>query len=169
MDNASDWFVIGRFGRPHGIKGFITVVSFTDPRENILNYTQWHVNVGNQWQPINVLQTTVNNKFILAQVEGYDEREHVARLTNVEIAVKREQLQELKPDEYYWHELVGMHVVNQQGITLGIVTELVETGSNDVLIIEGEKRHLVPYLPGDVILNINASQRLITVDWDADF
>ena len=169
MDNNNEWLVIGRFGRPHGIKGFITVVSFTEPRENILNYTHWHVGINNQWQPLNVLETKVNNKFILAQVEGYTEREQVARLTNIEIAVKSEQLQELKPDEYYWHQLVGLNVVNQQGEALGVVTEIMATGSNDVLVVVGERRHLIPFLPDDVIINIDSSQRLITVDWDSDF
>lgn len=163
------WLVIGRFGRPHGIKGFITVVSFTEPRENILNYTHWHIGSKEQWHPLNVLQTKVNNKLILAQIEGYTEREQVARLTNVEIAVKRDQLQPLKSDEYYWHELVGMNVVTQQGIALGSVSEIMATGSNDVLVVLGERRHLIPYLPDDVILEINPSQRLIIVDWDADF
>lgn len=169
MSNNSEWLVIGRFGRPHGIKGFITVVSFTEPRENILNYTHWHIGSNDQWQPLNILQTNVNNKLILVQVEGYAEREHVARLTNVEIAVKREQLQPLKSDEYYWHELVGMNVVTQHNIVLGIVSEIMATGSNDVLVVLGERRHLIPFLPKDVILDINPSQRLITVDWDPDF
>ena len=169
MDNAADWLVIGRFGRSHGIKGLITVISFTEPRDNILNYTNWHIAVNNTWQPLNVLQTSVTNKSILAQIEGYNQPEQVAHLTNVEIAVKREQLDELLPDEYYWHDLIGMHVVNTQGATLGDVTEIMATGSNDVLVVEGERRHLVPYLPDDVIVTINASQRIITVDWDADF
>ncbi len=169
MNTNSEWLVVGRFGRPHGIKGFITVVSFTEPRENILNYTHWHVSINNQWQPLNLVNTTVNNKFILAQVEGYTEREDVARLTNHEIAIKREQLPTLKPDEYYWHELVGMAVVTQEGIELGSVSEIIETGSNDVLVVMGEQRYLIPFLPDDVILQINSSQRLITVDWDPDF
>ena len=169
MNTNSEWLVVGRFGRPHGIKGFITVVSFTEPRENILNYTNWHVSINNQWQPLNLVNTTVNNKFILAQVEGYTVREDVARLTNHEIAIKREQLPTLSPDEYYWHELVGMTVVTQEGVALGSVSEIIETGSNDVLVVMGEQRYLIPFLPDDVILQINSSQRLITVDWDPDF
>ena len=169
LNNSADWVVIGRFGRPHGIKGFITVISFTEPRDNILNYTHWHIGINNQWQPLNVLETKINNKFILALVEGYTEREQVARLTNIEIAVMRDRLKTLQPDEYYWHELIGMHVVTQQGIALGDVSEVMETGSNDVLIVHGERRHLIPYLLDDVILEINPSQRVITVDWDTDF
>lgn len=169
MDNAASWLVIGRFGRPHGVKGLITVVSFTEPRENIIDYTDWHVGNHNQWTPIKGLQTSVNNKFILAHIEGYHDRDQVAHLTNLEIAIKREQLKTLSADEYYWHDLVGMRVVNRSNEMLGDVTEMLATGSNDVLVVEGERRHLIPYLPGEVVIDINASQRVITVDWDADF
>lgn len=169
MDNNTDWLVIGRFGRPHGIKGFVTVISFAEPRENILDYTHWHVGINNQWLPLNVLETKINNTFILARIEGYQEREEVARLTNLEIAVKREQLKDLKPDEYYWHQLIGLNVVNQKGEVFGVVTELMATGSNDVLVVVGEQRYLIPFLLDDVILDINLSKGLITVDWDTDF
>lgn len=168
MDNA-DWIIIGRFGRPHGIKGMITVVSFAEPRENILRYSPWYINGKNGWQPLTLLNVEVNNKFILAQVEGYQEREDVARLTNIDIAVKREQLPELQPDEFYWHELVGMKIINQDNTLLGNVTEMMATGANDVLVVMGEKRHLIPYLLGRFVINVDRQERVIHVDWDADF
>ncbi|EHL29482.1 hypothetical protein LDG_8444 [Legionella drancourtii LLAP12] len=111
----------------------------------------------------------VQNKSIIAQVEGYPERETVARLTNIEIAVQKEQLEELQSGEYYWHQLIGMDVINAKGESFGRVIEIMPTGSNDVLIVQGEKRHLIPYLPGKFILDVNSSQQLITVDWDMDF
>ena len=166
---SADWVVVGRFGRPHGIKGLVTFISFTEPRENILNYTHWHVRSNNQWQPLDILKATVNNKSILAQIEGYTDRDQAARLTNADIAINREQLQALQPNEYYWHELVGMTVKTKEGRELGVVDEIIATGSNDVLIVLGEQRHLIPYLQDDVILNINTSQCVITVDWDPDF
>lgn len=169
MDKATDWVVVGRFGRAHGIRGFVTVHSFTEPRDNILRYTDWHAYISQQWQPLNILHIEVNDKFILAQVEGYSEREQVANLTNIDIAISRVQLPSLKPGEYYWHELVGMDVVNLQGVSFGKVKEIMPTGANDVLVVEGTKRYLIPYLPGKFIADINPSQHLIRVDWDADF
>jgi len=169
VDNQSNWVVVGRFGRPHGIKGFVTVHSFTDPRDNILRYTDWHAFIHNKWQAIKLLRVETHSKAIVALIEGYPERELVAELTNVEIAVQREQLAELSPGEFYWHQLIGMNVVNQQGQPFGTVIEILPTGANDVLVVQGEKRHLIPYLPEQFILNIDSSQQLITVDWDVDF
>ena len=169
VSNDNDWLIVGRFGRPHGIKGMITVISFTEPRDNIMHYTDWHAYLNYQWQPLKLLHLEMTNKSILTQVDGYREREEVARLTNVDIAVKREQLPVLDEGDYYWHELVGMQVVTPEAVVLGTDTDILSTGANDVLVVVGEKRHLIPYLPGRNVIEINASQRVITVDWDADF
>lgn len=169
MDKAIEWVVVGRFGRPHGIKGLVTIISFTEPRDNLMQYKHWHARVDNQWQPIDLLHLEMNNKHILASVKGYQEREDVARLTNIDIAIDRTQLPALNPGEYYWHELEGMQVVTKQGDLLGTVIEIMATGANDVLVVVGEKRYLIPYLLDKVIININDSRREITVDWDVDF
>lgn len=169
MNNDSDWVVVGRFGRPHGIKGFITIISFTDPRDNILDYTGWHARINHQWQPLKILHHETTNKSILVQVDGYQERNKVGELTNIDLAVKREQLPTLEEGEYYWHQLEGMQVITKQGTVLGIVKEIMPTGANDVLVVVGEKRHLIPYLLDNSIIHIDDNQRIITVDWDVDF
>ncbi len=164
-----DWVVVGRFGRPHGIKGLVSVISFTEPRDNIMHYTHWHIRLHDQWQPIQLKQIKMNVKSILAEVEGFVIREDVARLTNVEIAIKRCQLPKLSSGEYYWHQLVGMKVLDHHGVELGIVTDMMSTGAHDVLVVEGDRRHLIPYLPGKFVISVNETERTITVDWDRDF
>lgn len=169
MNNQDNWIIIGRFGRPHGIKGFVTVHSFTEPRDNILSYTDWHIFLNKSWQPVKLLNVEAHNKTIIAQVEGYPERESVIRLTNADIAVQRAQLAKLTPGEFYWHELIGMTVVNKKGELFGKVVEIMPTGANDVLIVQGERKHLIPYLLDQFVLEINPEQQIITVDWDMDF
>lgn len=169
MDILDNLVIVGRFGRPHGIKGFVTIHSFTEPRDNILSYAEWQVFLNKNWQPIKLLQVETYTKGIIAQVEGFPERESVMRLTNAEIAVSRDKLAKLAPGEYYWFELIGMTVLNNKGETFGKVVEVMATGANDVLVVQGERKHLIPYLPGQFVLDINPSQQVITVDWDMDF
>lgn len=169
MSNQENRIIIGRFGRPHGIKGFVTVHSFTEPRDNILRYAHWNAYIDYEWQPIKLLGVEVYNKAIIALVEGYADRDMAGRLTNIEIAIPKEHLGELSSGEYYWHQLVGMNVINSKGESFGKVVEIIPTGSNDVLVVQGEKRHLIPYLPGQFVLDVDSSQQLITVDWDLDF
>ena len=169
VSKDSDWVILGRFGRPHGVKGMITVISFAEPRDNLLLYKTWYRCIGNSWEPLSLLQVEAGHKHILARVEGYQEREQVASLTNVEIAVRRDELPVLAPGEFYWHQLLGMKVTDQQGVPYGLVTEIMPTGANDVLVVTGEKRYLIPYLPGVYVLKVDDNQRVITVDWDRDF
>lgn len=169
MRNLDNWIVVGRFGRPHGVKGFVTVHSFTEPRDNILQYEDWYICLNNQWQAIKLSDVELLNKSIIAKVDGYPEREMVAQLTNVDIGIPQEKLEHLQSGEYYWHQLIGLNVVNLSGEDLGQVAELMATGSNDVLVVTGKKRCLIPYLPERYVLDINLDQQKITVDWDADF
>lgn len=167
--DKEDWIIVGRFGRPHGIKGFVTVHSFTDPFDNILSYIDWHAHYNNCWQPVKLLSAQIHNKFIIAQIEGFSERESVAQFNNIDIAIQRAQLAPLQTGEYYWHQLIDMKVINQKGEDFGKVIEVMPTGSNDVLVVQGDKRHLIPYLPGQFIIKIDDHTRTITVDWDMDF
>lgn len=169
MNESSHWVIVGCFGRPHGIKGFVTVHSFTEPRENLLNYAGWHAYIDKAWQPIHVLNIQMHHKAVLAQVEGYSDREQVAALTHVEIAVPESELEVLTSGEHYWYQLIGMQVVTPKGESLGHVTDILATGSNDVLVVEGGKRHLIPYLPEQYIIHVDEKLRTITADWDVDF
>ncbi|MBN9230678.1 MAG: 16S rRNA processing protein RimM [Legionella sp. 40-6] len=169
MRNLDGWIVVGRFGRPHGVKGFVTVHSFTEPRDNILQYEDWYIFLNNQWQSIKLSDIELLNKSIIAKVQGFPEREMVAQLTNIDIGIPQEKLENLQAGEYYWHQLIGLDVVNLSGEKLGQVAELIATGSNDVLVVTGKKRCLIPYLPERYVLEINLEQQKIVVDWDADF
>lgn len=165
----SQHIIIGRFGRPHGIKGLITVHSFTEPRDNMLSYADWMIFLNGQWRTVELLETKTQGKHILALVKGFEDRNLCEQLTNKDIAIHASALPELDDDSFYWHELTGMTVVDSTGVTLGVVQELMPTGANDVLVVEGEKRHLIPWLMGRYITSVNRKTRVIQVDWDSEF
>lgn len=169
MDKSNNRIVVGRFGRIHGIKGYITIHSFTEPRDNILQYSDWSMFVNRQWQPVELLDIQVQKKSFIALVKGCETRELASLLTNADIAVSRYSLPDTKPGEYYWHDLIGLQVIDNQGNLLGKVKEIMPTGANDVLVVMGEKRYLIPYLPETVIKHVDLEQGLINVDWDVDY
>ena len=169
MHNTENWITLGCFGRPHGIKGWISLHSFTTPRDNILNYPDWHMQVREQWvlcQPLDIL---VQSKAILLLLEDYPTRESVSQLTNCHVGILSTQLPMLPEGEYYWNQLLGLQVTNKLGIDLGQICEILSTGSNDVLVVNGTKRHLLPYLPGKVVLDVDLAKGKMHVDWDEDF
>lgn len=169
MNKESDWVVLGRLGRPQGLKGLIRVISFTEPESSILDYQPWSIQQKDAWRALSLKTIQVQTNAILVKVAGYTEREDVAQLTNQNIGVLRTQLPQLPNGDYYWHELKQMHVVNQDGITLGQVTDILPTGANDVLVVCGKKRYLIPYILGIYVVSVDPAQRLITVDWDESF
>ena len=81
----------------------------------------------------------------------------------------REQLPAPAEDEYYWHDLVGLRVKTTQGMELGTVDHLIETGANDVLVVRGERERLIPFIRGQVVLQIDLAAGEIQVDWDPEF
>jgi 16S rRNA processing protein RimM len=164
-----NWLVVARFGRPHGIKGFIHIHSFTEPYDNLLHYKDWHAMLNKQWQPIEAIETVIHHHSIIALIKGYSDRESVARLTQADIAIQKAQLPKLAPGEYYCCDLLGLTVVTEDKVVLGVVTEVMPTGSNDVLVIKGEKIHMVPYIHGQFVKAIDIKLGMIRVDWDPQF
>lgn len=165
MEN--NWVVIGKFGRVHGIKGLITVQSFTDPADNILSYQPWHIKIKHKWCPIGIHHTQIAGNKIIVQVERYMTREEASLLTNLEIAVSRDMLPSLEQDDtYYHHDLVGLQVLNKKQEKLGTITEIMATGANDVIVVQGKMRILIPFVWHHFVLNIDMSKKQMIVDWD---
>jgi 16S rRNA processing protein RimM len=162
--------VVGRFGKKVGIRGLIKVQSFTIPPENILQYQPLFIEKNHAWQKIDLEKFEQQGANFVAKIKAINTPEEVSFFTNHLIATKRECLKKLSAGQYYHSDLIGLKVVNQSKETLGTVTEILATVSNDVLVTtDDEKReHLIPYLK-HVIINIDLEEKIITVDWDKDF
>lgn len=170
-DPGSDSFVIvGRLGTAHGIKGWLKVTSFTEPRENLFDYSPWYIKRNGDWQVIDVEAARAQGKGLVVQLKGVGDRNEALALRGTDIAVSRDQLPALEQDEYYWTDLVGLTVVTTEDVLLGVVTEVFATGANDVLVVEAnDKRRLVPFVQGQVIKQIDLDSARMCVDWDPDF
>ncbi len=160
---------VGKIGAPFGLDGAVKIVSFTEQADDIFDFSPWYVNKKGQWVEVELEGEALHGKYLVAKFVGCEERDDAQQWTNCEIAVKRSQLPELPAGQYYWSDLEGLTVKTVAGLTLGIIDEVMETGANPVLIIQGEKRHLVPYLPEKVVKEVNLASNYVIVDWDSDF
>lgn len=160
--------VVGRFGGAHGIRGWLKITSFTDPIDNILNFNSWLVKLGSDWLPIQVEKKQVVGKRILVKINDLDTPEAGQKYHNCEIGIDKSQLPKLVTGEYYWADLEGSRVVTQAGIELGVIKSIMATGSNDVLVVVGERERLIPYL-SHVVVDVDLTQGVVTVDWDDQF
>ncbi len=174
---ADDHVVLGRLTSPYGVKGWLKVYSYTGPMEGVLDYPEWVLRLGARLERRRLLQGRRHGKGLVALLEGCDSREGAEALAGAEILLPKAELPGLDAGEFYWHQLEGLRVVTREGVVLGRIDHLFETGANDVMVvkgaldpdaIDGEER-LLPYLPDEVILEVDLEKGAMSVDWDPDF
>ncbi len=167
---TDDYLIVGRISGLYGVRGWVKIFSHTEPRENILSYRAWYLRHGNEWQPVELAEGRLHGKGVVARLAGCDDRDVAAGLIGSDIAILRSQLQQAAPGEYYWADLIGLQVNTVDGVDLGTVDHLLETGSNDVLVVrQGKHERLIPFIRGQVVREIDLAGKRIVVDWDPDF
>ena len=157
--------VVGRVVGLFGVRGWIKVYSYTQPKENIFDYRPWQIG----GVPRELEAGQVHGKGLIAKLAGCDERDAAAVLIDAEICIERAQLPVLPQDEYYWSDLIGLRVINRSGEELGRVRDLLETGAHDVLVVQGAGEHLIPFVPEQFIERIDVAEGIMEVDWNTDF
>ncbi|MGZ9897553.1 ribosome maturation factor RimM [Shewanella gaetbuli] len=176
MSSNQQPIVLGKLGSSHGIKGWLKITAYTDSVEGIFDYSPWLINDQGQWREVKVNQWRPQGKAVIAELEGVTTREQAQMLTNCEIAIMPEQMKELADDEFYHRDLIGCEVTNNNGYNMGFVDQIVETGSNDVLLVKanakdafGKAERMIPFVPEQFILKVDLQGKQILVDWDPDF
>jgi 16S rRNA processing protein RimM len=166
---------MGRIGGPYGIKGWVKLISFTEPQENILQFRHWQVKLGQSLVDLEMDQHKQHGKGLIAHFVGYDDPESARRLNDVELTVATDALPDLGEEDYYWYQLAGLQVVTVSGHVLGKVEKLLETGANDVLVVAStvesvdDRERLIPWLPGRVVKEVSLERNLVVVDWEPDY
>ena len=155
---------------------FRSIHSFTDDQEAILDYFPWSLKLGNKVQSVEITDWRKHNNGLVVKVAGIDDRDIAQKLVGSEIFVSEDALSDLPEGEFYWRDLIGMTVVTDKGYDLGQVSDIMETGANDVLVVKanlkdgfGKKERLIPYLMDQVILSVSTENKQICVDWDPGF
>ena len=161
--------VMGRIAGLFGVRGWVKIHSFTEPRAGILEYSPWYIRQADTWKEHELLAGHVQGKGVVAHLRDYVDRDQAAQLIGCDVAIRRDQLPELGAGEYYWSDLQGLRVENLDGVTLGTISHLFETGANDVVVVEGEREYLIPYTWGLAVRSVDLQAGLMIVDWDPDF
>ncbi len=166
---SEEMVTMGRISGLFGVRGWFKVYSHTMPREGILNYSPWYLKRKAGWEERNVREGHRQGKGVVASIEGCDDRDQATELMDCDIAVRRDQLPKLAENEFYWSDLQGLRVETVEGVGLGKVSHLFETGANDVVVVEGDRERLIPYTWGEAIRSVDLEDGLMVVDWDPDF
>jgi 16S rRNA processing protein RimM len=157
-----DFLVVGKLGKPHGIRGEIVMDVYTDFPERL--QSGMTLFIGPQFEPLRLSNCRPHRRGMLVSFEGYQDRAEVAELRNQLVHVPAADRPPLPEGEYYHHQLLGLQVIDESGESLGRVEQILGTGANDVYLVRdrnGEER-LVPATT-EVILDINLEEKFIRV------
>ncbi len=169
MNGAEEELIcVGHVLGAHGIKGWVRVYSNTSPRENVVAYSPWRIEVGEQMKTLAV-SGRVQGKNILARLEGIENRDQAEALAGCKLYISQRQLPQLEEGEYYWSDLIGLQVENLAAEPLGTVESMLETGADDVMVLQGDRERLIPFVIDEIVHEVDLEGRRLVVDWSPDY
>ncbi len=158
---------MGRITAPFGVQGWIKIHPFTERIGSLSAFPQWWVSRNGNYHEARVAESAVHGQSLIARLEECRDREAAAALKGCEIALPRAALPVNAKGEYYWDDLLDCEVVSVRGAPLGRLVKILETGGNAVLVVKGEREHLLPFVE-NVVMEVDVSACRITVEWEAD-
>ena len=159
---------LGRIGGTFGVKGWVKVQSFTDPPENILDYETLRLKRRGEWVNVDIEEARCTDRGVQMKLQGVDSPEDAQGYNGAELGVRRGDMPALAPGEYYWSDLEGLDAVTPEGVPLGKVDHFQLLPANPIVVIRGEREHLVPFVK-ERIVKIDLSAGRIVLDWGADW
>ena len=151
------------------MRGELKLESFTEPARGILRYQPWTLRGPQGERGLDGVRGRETAKGIVITLPGVEDRDAAEALRGTEVWVPRGVLPPPKPGEYYWVDLEGLRVVNVEGVDFGTVSHLFSTGANDVLVAQGDRERMIPFLEPQYIRSVDFAAGVVTVDWDPDF
>jgi 16S rRNA processing protein RimM len=185
----ADAIEVGRIGEPWGLKGWFKVQPYTTEPQALFSSRRWFLlppdppgsgragGLANSVPPLLLISEVKSHaEAIVALARDVQDRNAAEALRGARIFVGRSSFPTAGPDEYYWVDLIGLSVVNRQGLALGTVAGLIDTGPQSVLRVASpapaagapEIERLIPFVAAYVD-EVNLERRMITVDWGPDY
>ena len=164
--NSDDMIIVGRIVAPHGVRGDLRILPDTDRPE--MFKTLKKIQVGGR--PYTLLSGRPHKRVYIVHLKGVDDRNTAETLIGKDVEVPVSMLPERNDGTYYYFELIGLRVVTEKGESVGTLTEVIETGANDVYSVKTEegKEILLPAIPS-CILQVDLDAKRMTVrlpEWE---
>lgn len=162
QSGGPEFLAVGHLMRPHGVKGEIIMDILTDFPQRLRKGKV--VYAGEAHRSLTIESVRKNDPFLLLRFEEFSDRDQVAKLTNAILYVKADELPQLPEGKYYHHQLLGLRVIDETDAELGVLTQILETGANDVYLITTPDGHeiLIPAIES-VILVVDLDRRIMRI------
>jgi 16S rRNA processing protein RimM len=169
---------MGRIIAPYGVKGWVKVHAYTEVRATLLDYATWWIRpragsakAESGWREFAVEASREHGAALIAQLAGVGDREAAAALKGADIGVPRATLPAADVNEIYYSDLVGLEVMNRQGVRLGLVAKVQDFGAHPVLCVTDEMsavERMIPFV-GTYVDGVDVAAGRIDVDWQLDY
>ncbi|MFQ3038298.1 ribosome maturation factor RimM [Neisseria cinerea] len=169
MTDTQNRVAMGYIKGVFGIKGWLKIAANTEYSDSLLDYPEWQLVKDGKTVSVTLEAGKVVNGELQVKFEGIDDRDSAFSLRGYTIEIPREAFAPTEEGEYYWADLVGMTVVNKDHTVLGKVSNLMETGANDVLMIDGEHGQILIPFVSQYIETVDTGSKTITADWGLDY
>lgn len=166
--------VMGRIAAPFGVQGWLKIHPFGDDPLSWRKMPHWWLSADpdappERWTQYPLRGCRAHGKGIVAALDGIDDRTAAEAIDGWYVAAPREALPHTEANEYYWGDLIGLPVENEQAEALGQVSGLISTGAHDVLQVQdGDTEHLIPFV-ATYVLDVDLAARRIRVAWQKDW
>lgn len=168
--NPQRMIPMGRLHGAFGVRGEVKLESYADPLRAIARYQPWTLRDARGHERLcEGAKVREGGKGLIATLPGVEDRDAADALRGTDILVPRSALPPPAPGEYYWVDLEGLRVVNLDGVDFGTVSHLFNNGANDVLVTQGERERMIPFVQPAYVHGVDLEAGVITVDWDAEF
>ena len=169
MSNWPDqkFIPIAKICSPYGFKGWCHISTFASDLSILTSGEELYIEDGKELSLIKIeLISKISNKHIV-KIIGFDSKEMIKILNQKLIYIHRDSLPDLNENEYYWQDIIGCNVYDQNKTHLGQVTQMIETGGKDVMVIKGAKKEvLIPFAINVYVSNVDIENKKIFVEWD---
>lgn len=158
-----DHFRIAQILRPHGVRGEVKVYPLTDDISRFKRLREAYVERSGQYEAIRVDGAKYVSDAVVLHIVGTDTPEDAEKLRGLYLCVDREHAVKLPEGTYFISDIIGCRVFSSDGTALGSVTDVLETNANDVYVIEGGRKLMVPALK-KLLLNVDVKEKRIEFD-----
>ena len=164
MQNQDEMVCIGRVSKPHGTRGELRIISYSDFPERFKDLQSVLVKTARELKEMRVEGARFHNRQVLLKFEGIDSMDEAERIKGALLMVDEKDVFPLPEGHYYHFQLLGLTVVDNERGELGTLAEIIETGANDVYVVNSPRfgEVLIPVIP-QVVLDIDLALRRIQV------
>ncbi|KAA3642281.1 MAG: 16S rRNA processing protein RimM [Chloroflexi bacterium] len=162
VQGEPDFVLVGILQKPHGLRGEMLMRVMTDFPERLKPETKMYL--GDEHEVVTIRSVREHNKGLLVAFEEFKGRNELDHIRNVPLFARASELPQLEEGEYYYHQLIGMQVVSDEGLEVGVLAEILETGANDVMVVRSEKygEVLLPFMD-EVFLGVDVEKKIVQV------